>query len=103
LCKVHSIIGLYILHMNIMSWKHVWHTDKCVDGWNMNECHMNFASYKFVCQICFQCMILVCETMNYEWTNFVQFPLLSCEMLNLWYMWWKIKINDFCLQCIEMP
>jgi hypothetical protein len=52
-----------------MSWKHVWHTNKCVDEWNMNERHMNFASsYKYVCQICFQCMILVCET--YElWMN----------------------------------
>jgi hypothetical protein len=38
----------------------------CVDEWNtnlwMNECHTNFASsYKFICQMCFQCMILVCE------------------------------------------
>jgi hypothetical protein len=37
--------------------------DKCVDKWNMNECHMNFASsYKSMCQMCFQCMISVCET-----------------------------------------
>jgi hypothetical protein len=28
----------------------------------MNECHMNFTSYKFMCQMCFQCMILMCET-----------------------------------------
>jgi hypothetical protein len=56
-----------------MHWKHVWHMDKCVDKWNMNlwmnECDTNFSSsYKFVCQICFQCMISMCET--YElWMN----------------------------------
>jgi hypothetical protein len=35
----------------------------------MNECHMNFmSSYKSMCQMCFQCIILVCET--YElWMN----------------------------------
>jgi hypothetical protein len=59
--KVHTF-----LHMNIMCWKHGWHMDKCVDEWNtnlwMNECHMNFASfYKFMCQMCFQCMTLMCE------------------------------------------
>jgi hypothetical protein len=28
----------------------------------MNECHMNFiSSNKYVCQLCFQCKILVCE------------------------------------------
>jgi hypothetical protein len=47
----------------------------------MNECHMNFASsFKFICWICFQCM----KHMNYEWTNFAWFPLLSHEMLSLW-------------------
>jgi hypothetical protein len=54
-----------------MCWKHVWHMDKCVYEWNtrMSECHMNFvSSYKFVCQMCFQCTILVHET--YElWMN----------------------------------
>jgi hypothetical protein len=35
----------------------------------MNECHTNFTSfYKYVCQICFQCMILVCETCKL-WMN----------------------------------
>jgi hypothetical protein len=32
-CKVCSFIGLYILHTNIMHWKHVWHMGKCVDVW----------------------------------------------------------------------
>jgi hypothetical protein len=59
--------------MNIMCWKHVWHLDKCVDGWNtniwMNECHTSFAScYKFVCQMCFQCTILIRETYDL-WMN----------------------------------
>ncbi len=52
-----------------MCWKHVWHIDKCVDEWWMNECHMNFtSSNKFMSQMCFQCTILVCEM--YElWFN----------------------------------
>ncbi len=55
-CKVHSFIGPYILHMNIMCWKYIWHMDKCVDEWNMNirmsECQTNFASsYKFVSNV----------------------------------------------------
>jgi hypothetical protein len=46
--------------------KHIWQADKCVDEsstnlWK-NECHMNFTSYKYVCQMCFQCMMSVCET-----------------------------------------
>jgi hypothetical protein len=47
----------------------------------MNECHMNFASsYKFMCQMCFQCMKLT----KYEWRNYAQFSLLNHKMLNLW-------------------
>jgi hypothetical protein len=39
---------------------------KCVDGWGtnlwMNECHTDFtSSYKFVCQMCFQCTIFMHE------------------------------------------
>jgi hypothetical protein len=30
---IHRFIDSYILHMNIMHWKYVWHTDKCVDEW----------------------------------------------------------------------
>jgi hypothetical protein len=49
--QVCSFIGSYILHKNIMCYKHVWHINKCVDKWNtnlwMNECHMNVtSSYK---------------------------------------------------------
>jgi hypothetical protein len=53
--------------------KHIWHMNKCVDKWSMNlwmnECHTNFASsFKFVCQMCFQSMILMRE--RYElWMN----------------------------------
>jgi hypothetical protein len=61
-CEIRSFICSYILHTNIMHWKHVRHTDKCVDEWTtnlwMNKCHTNFASSsKFMCQMCFQCMI----------------------------------------------
>jgi len=65
--------------------------DKCVDGWSMNlwmnECYTNFAPYyinlcvKCVFNVQYQCM----KHMNYEWMNFARFPLLSHEMLNLWY------------------
>jgi len=30
--------------------------------------------------------------MNYEWMNFAQFPLLSIEMLSLWY---RLGLYDF--------
>jgi hypothetical protein len=71
--EVCSFVGSYILHTNIMHWKHIWHTDKCVDGWStnlwMNECHTNFASSnKSVCQTGFQCIILVHETYKL-WMN----------------------------------
>jgi hypothetical protein len=43
LCEIHLFIGLYILHMNTMHWKHVWHMDKCIGRWIMslwfNECY----------------------------------------------------------------
>jgi hypothetical protein len=49
-----KFVSLYILHKNITHWKHIWHINKCGDGWStklwMDECHMNFASsYKFIC------------------------------------------------------
>jgi hypothetical protein len=46
---------------------------------------MAFTSFnKFVCETCFQCMILIHETYKLEWTNFAQFPFLSHNMLSLW-------------------
>jgi hypothetical protein len=60
---IHKFI--HFIH-NMTRWKHIWHMDKCVDKWSINiwtnECHMNFASFnKFVCQMCFQCTISMCE------------------------------------------
>jgi hypothetical protein len=74
LCKVHSFIGSYILHMNIMCWNmfdtqiNVFTNEMQTYEW-MNECHMNFASsYEFVYQMHFQCTILMCKI--YElWIN----------------------------------
>jgi len=68
-----SFIGLYILHTNIMHSKHVWYTNKCVDGWSMNlwmnECHINFTSfYISACWMCFQCTMLMHE-MYKLWIN----------------------------------
>jgi len=66
LCKACSIICSYILHTNIMHWKHIWHMDKSVDTWNtnlwMNKCHTNFSSsYKFMFWMCFHYTILMHE------------------------------------------
>jgi hypothetical protein len=81
------IHSLYILHMNIMCWKHIWHINKCVHVWSMNlwmnKCHVNFASsYKYVCQMCFQCMISMCETYKL-WMEF--FSMTSITKL------WDVK------------
>jgi hypothetical protein len=59
--------NLFIHEFVHLTHKHVWHTNKCVDEWNMNlwmnECHTNFISFnKFVCQIVFQCTILMSTT-----------------------------------------
>jgi hypothetical protein len=67
-----KIVWSSFIH-TFMHWKHVWHTDKCVDKWNtnlwMNECHTNFtSSNKSMSQMCDQCIILINET--YElWLN----------------------------------
>jgi hypothetical protein len=97
LCKVHSFIGSYILHMNIMCWKHVWHTDKCVYKWNinlwMNECHMNFVSFnEFVYQMCFQCTILICKI--YElWIN--EFCTISIsKSWDVKFVMWGCTLKD---------
>jgi hypothetical protein len=77
-----------------MCWKYVWHMDKCVVKWNtnlwMNKSHMNFTSYyKFVCQMCFQCIISICET--YElWIN--KFCMIS--ITKLWDAKFVIQIGD---------
>jgi hypothetical protein len=58
---------------NIICWKHIWHMDKCVDGWStnlwMNKCYMNFTfSNKSLSQMYFQCTISIHEM--YElWMN----------------------------------
>ncbi len=93
MCEVYSFIGLYILHTNIMCLKHVWHMNKCVENWNtnlwMNECHMNFtSSYKFVCQMCFQCMISMCEMYKFCMIFIVKV--------------WDVKIFDIFLFIIPM-
>jgi hypothetical protein len=38
--------------------------------------------------------------MNYEWTNFAQFPLLNCEILSLWYVCDFVTIVQ--LYCSEL-
>jgi hypothetical protein len=90
------IVGSYILHMNIMCRKHVWHIDKCVDGWSMNlwmnECCTKFQFHVNPCVKCvfnawYQCM----KHTNYEWTNFAWFSLLHHEML---YLWWNATLKS---------
>ncbi len=97
-CEIHSFISLYILHTNVMHWKHVWHMDKCVGKWSMNlwmnKYHTNFASfYKSMYKTCFQCMISMCETyelwMNKCHTNFASFykcvsNVFSMHDINVW-------------------
>jgi hypothetical protein len=85
-----------LFRTKIMCWKHVWHTNKCVDKWNMNlwmnECHINFASCnKFVFQMCFQCTILVCETYKLWLNKICMISIINHEMLNLWWMCIRTK------------
>jgi hypothetical protein len=92
LCEVRSFIYLYILHMNIMCWKHSWHMDECVDRWSrnlwMNDCHMNFAfSYKSMCQMCFQCMMLMLETYKLWMNEFCTISIIKS---------WNVKFVMMC-------
>jgi len=70
-----------------MHWKHVWHMDKCVDEWSRNLwMNVTLISHLFI-KLCVKCVFNVwyqwVKFTNYEWTNFAQFLLLNCEMLNL--------------------
>jgi hypothetical protein len=74
--------------------------DKCVDEWSMNlwinECHINFASsYKYVCQMCFQCTILMCE--KYElWINeFCMIFIIKSWNVKFVMLVWKNEIQHF--------
>jgi len=63
--------------------------NKCVNERNMNlwmnECHMNFISpYKFVFQMCFQCIILVCKTYKLWMNEFCMISITSERSTNLW-------------------
>jgi hypothetical protein len=89
LSKVHPFIDLYILHMIIMHWKHVWHMYKCIDKWGMNlwmnKCHTNFtSSYKFMCQMSFQCMISMHETYELWMNKFCMISITNLWDLSLW-------------------
>jgi hypothetical protein len=62
----------------------------------MNEwmsCTNFSSSCKYVCQMCFQCMIVVHEMYESQMNKFAWFPLLGCEMLNLWcpFIWALVK------------
>jgi hypothetical protein len=68
---IHSQVCTF--HLWISYVENMFDIDKCVDEWStnlwMNEYHTNFASsYKFVCQMCFQCTISVHE-MYKLWMN----------------------------------
>jgi hypothetical protein len=94
-CEVCSFIGLYILHKNIMYWKHTWHMDKCVNRWStnlwMNECHVNFTSfYKSICQMCFQSTISMCETYKL-WMN----KFCTISIIKTWDAKFVIQPNYF--------
>jgi hypothetical protein len=63
--------------------------NKCVNERNMNlwmnECHMNFISpYKFVFQMCFQCIILVCKTYELWMNEFCMISITNNGSMNLW-------------------
>jgi hypothetical protein len=67
-----------------MHWKHVWHTNKCVDKWSTNlwrnKFHTNFtSSNKFMCQMCFQCTISMRDTYKL-WMS-------KCYMVSICKLW----------------
>jgi hypothetical protein len=53
-------------------------------------------SVKYVFNAWYQCV----KCMNYKWMNFVEYPLLSCEMLSLWYVCDFVTIVKLC--CLEL-
>jgi hypothetical protein len=72
------------------------------DEWNMNlwmnECHTNFASSnKSVFQMCFQCMILMCEM--YElWMN----KFCTISIIKLWNVKFVMLVGPpFCLWLLQ--
>ncbi len=88
MCEVLSFISLYILHTNIMHWKHVWNTYKCDKVQSYEWMNVTWILYlpismcvNFVFNAQYQCV----KCMNYEWANVTQFPFLNYEMLSLWW------------------
>ncbi len=74
-CEVRSFMGLYILHMNIMHQKQIWHIDKCVDEWSM-KLWMNGCLPINPCVDCvFNAWYHNVKHTNYEWTNITWFHL----------------------------
>ncbi len=73
----------------------------------MNECHTNCVSFNtFMCQMCFNVWYQCMKCINYEWTNFAWFPLLSHKMLSLWWIrciehahYYKLISKFACLMC----
>jgi hypothetical protein len=93
--EVRSFTGSYILHTNVMCWEHIWHTNKCVDGWNtnlwINKCDIKFSSsYKSMCQMCFQSTILVCEMYKLRMNKFCTISIIKL---------WDVK---FVMQSVKL-
>jgi len=62
----------------------------------MNECYTNFtSSYKYVCQMCFQCMILMCE-MYKLWMNVFCMIFVSKLWNVKFVMWFKPPTSREC-------
>jgi hypothetical protein len=102
---IHTYIHTFYMQISCIENTFIYsHMNKCVNRWNMNlwmnEYHMSFTfSFKFVCQIYFQCMILICEM--YElWMN--KFCMISISKswdvkfgMNLFndmisFSWWQM-------------
>ncbi len=91
MCDVCSFLGSYILHTDIMCWKHfdtqinvltneVWICE-WMDVTQISHLLINLC-VNFVFNAQYKCM----KHMNYEWMNFALVPLLSCRNPSLGFM-----------------
>jgi len=98
---------LYVSHINIMHWKHIWHTNLLEDAkfmWHLFIHRFILRSQHIYCVLNMFSThdIHVLNVQTYEWMNFAWFSLLIRHLLNLWFSVWMYRCSINILE-VETP
>ncbi len=86
----------YILRIDIVHWKHIWNTELLEDVksmWHLfiHRFVLHLLTRLSLCQACFQCMMLMCKSMNLWMNKLHMIFIINSLYVNLWWGPWNEK------------